>query len=1040
MNNRKIEKYKGLIDWFAHNNVAANILMIFFILGGIISLKNMRTETFPSIDPKLITVSVKYPGATPYEIAKSITSRVEEEIVGIDGVKRVSSNAIEGIGTVSVEIQDFIDGDKVYDDVETAVNSLADFPPQNAEKPIIKKARITPNVLTLVIYGDVDEKSLKYWSKSIEDEIKNLKEVALTQIRGIRDYQISIEIAEKNLRKYNLSLEEISQKISAFSTDIPAGTVEAKNGDILFRVMEKRYNKAEFENIIIKNLNNGAKLKLKDVANIVDGFDDVNLISKFKGKKAAFIDVRRSDSEDTLTVAKEVKKYLSKLQTPNNIFVELQRDETVVLKDRVSLMLRNGVVGYMLVFVILLFFLDLKLAFWVSMAIPISFLGGILIMNFMGLSINMISLFAFIVVLGIVVDDGIVVGENIFEEQEKGGDDKYQVVKGVKKVIAPVTIGVLTTIAAFAPLIFSTGTLGQIIKIIPLTVIPILLISLFEAYFILPSHLSNPTKWSRGILSDIRNKVDIYLDKFINKFLIKLVAKAIKFRYLTIAIFLSVAILTSGLVKSGIIRFIFFPQVEGDEVIINVETPQGTNFNTTKLLLLEIENEIENIRKEIETESRVFENVVTLIGEISNSNSPMVLSSKNSANNKGQIKIQLLPSGYRNYSSFEIETMIRKRIENLPNIESLEFQSSPIGEEADIEIELSHNDEKKLKSATNFLKNEIAKINGTKEVKDSFEEGKEEYVFELNDKGLALGLTPQDIGKTLRNSYFGLETQRIQRGEFEVIVYVRYPKSERESIDTIKKTRVRIGDKELALQDIANIRKRQGYSIIESVDGHRVTTVSSDVDPKITTPNDVIKVIKNEIFPQLNQRYNNLKFSFEGESRDQQEDLDSLGRNMLIALMIIYILLGSQLRSYIQPIIIMVAIPFGVVGAILGHLLLGYDLTFISMFGIVALCGVVVNDSVVLLDYINYQIKIGTTTIESCILGVKRRFRPILLTTLSTCLGLTPILFEQSFQAKFLIPMVISLATGIIFATPIILILVPCLVNAIEDLKSLIRK
>ncbi|MFT6333262.1 MAG: multidrug efflux pump subunit AcrB, partial [Lentimonas sp.] len=528
-------KRTGLVAWFIGNHVAANILMLLFIVGGIFSVKNMRTETFPSIDPRLITISTSYLGASPYEVADSITRRVEEELIGIEGVKRITSTALENYGITYVELLDFADADDVYRDVETAVNSLINFPPQNAEKPIIQKARLTPNVMTLALHGEVNEHSLKYWAEQIEDEIRQIKGVSTTSLRGVKDYQISIEIPESSLRQYQISLNDVSNVIGSFSRDTPAGTIESKQGDILLRIQEKKYTGKEFESIVVKTNIDGSSLTIKDIGTVIDGFDDVNLISKFNNQRSAFIDVKRSTSSDSLTIANEVQKYLKTVKLPAGLNLSLQEDETVNLKDRMSLMLRNGLIGFMLVFLFLLLFLDLRLAFWTSAAIPISFLGGLMIIHFLGYSLNMISLFALIVVLGIVVDDGIVTGESIFDSQERNPNNKNSTYDGVMAIISPVTIGVLTTMAAFAPLILSTGTLGQIIGIIPVVVIAILFVSLIEAYCILPSHLGVPKKWSRGLLANVRDYVAKKLKSFISQILTPAISFSLKWRYATLA-------------------------------------------------------------------------------------------------------------------------------------------------------------------------------------------------------------------------------------------------------------------------------------------------------------------------------------------------------------------------------------------------------------------------------------------------------------------------------------------------------------------------
>ena len=1034
----------GLIAWFNDNHVAANILMVFLVLGGVVSALSMRTETFPSIDPRVITVTVPYPGATPYEVADSITSRIEEAVQGIEGVKRVTATASEGRGVVRVELKDFVDADDVYNEVDTAVNGLTAFPPADAERPVVVKARPTPNVLTLAIHGDAPEQTLRFWADTIEDELQQLPGVALTALRGIRDYQISIEVSEDKLRDYGLTLAAVSDAIAAFSSDIPAGTVESAQGDILLRVQEKRYTGPEFEAIVIRSLPDGSVLRLGDIATVIDGLDDSNLTSKFNGERAAFIDVKRSESEDTLDVANAVKSYLKTLALPTGVTISLQQDETTALRDRISLMLRNGLLGFVLVFLILMLFLDLKLAIWTSAAIPISFLGGLMILNAFGVSINMVSLFALIVVLGIVVDDGIVTGESIFEAQEEFKGEKRAVLRGVRAVIAPVTVGVLTTMAAFAPLLFSTGTLGQIIKVVPAVVIVILFVSLMEAYFILPSHLSNPTRWSRGIMATMRDRIAKLLAAFVDGRVVPFARFAIRFRYATFAVFVAIAILTIGLLRGGIVRFIFFPQIEGDRIAINLTMPQGTPFAVTERTIAVIESAVYAVRDQIENEAghSAFESVSVSIGTVAGqSGGPNAGGGGGSGAHLGEVRIQLLPSDFRSYTASEIEAQIRERVRHLPGVESLEFQSSLIGGGADIEIELSHPLEAQLNEAADRLKVALESIDGTINVANSYQAGKTEYLFKLTAEGHAVGLTPADLGRQLRSAFFGQEVQRIQRGSSEVLVYVRYPKEARESLVTLRDTRVRLRDgREVPLSAVASIEEQVGYSQINTVNGRRIVSVTADVDAAITTPNDVIALLEASILPEIRARYPSLNASFEGETRDQAQDLASLGRNMMIALMLIYIILGAQLRSYLQPFVIMAAIPFGVIGAILGHFVLGYDLTFISLFGIVALMGVVVNDSVVLLDYMNACHARGASTIDGAIAGIQRRFRPILLTTLSTCLGLLPMLLETSVQARFLIPMVVSLATGIIFATPIILILVPSLVLVLEDIKALGRR
>ena len=1032
----------GLISWFAGNHVAANILMMLFLVAGLFSVMSMRSETFPQIDPRTVVVSVTYPGATPYEIEDAITSRVEDSLVGITGVKRITSTASEGYGYVTVEMEDFADADDVYSDVETNVNALSDFPPENAERPTITKTKLTPNVMNLALHGEVSEHVLRYWGETIEDELRLVDGVANTSLSGIRDYQISVEVSEDALRKYNLTLNDISNAIESYSTDIPAGTVESRQGDILLRIQEKRYNAAEFENIPLRSLPSGATLKIKDVGTVIDGFTEGNIVSKFNGERAAFISINRAETADTIAVASGVKEYIETVKLPKGLHLTIQQDRTEVLVDRINLMLRNAVLGFMLVFLVLLLFLDLKLAFWTSVAIPVSFLGGMMIIHAMGYSLNMISLFALIVVLGIVVDDAIIMGESIFNAQRREPDNPHAMMKGVKTVLAPVTVGVTTTMAAFAPLIFSTGTIGQIIGIIPIVVIPILFISLMEAFFILPAHLSHPTRWSRGIMATTRDKFTSALERFTERRLMPLADLCMSWRYATLAFFIAIAIVTGGMFASGTVRFVFFPAIEGDEISINVTMPEGTPFATTEETMLEIEQEIIGIRDRLEGDhGEIFKSIFTSIGQTTRDMGPGSGGGGNAANRLGQVKITLVSSDFRDQSASDIEGMIREKISHIAGIEELNINSSLVQTDPEIDVELSHPDDEILQEAVADLKRSLTQIAGTKDVSDSFEPGKTEYVFELTPEGKAVGLTPAELGRQLRNAFFGREAQRFQRGRSEIIVYVRYPEGQREDISMLRNARIRLSDgREVPLSSVANIKTQRGYSRIESVDGRRVLSVTSEVDNEKTTAGDIINVLDETILPALRDKYTGLNARYAGETESRADDMKSLGTNMMIALMLIYVLLGTQLRSYVQPILIMTAIPFGVIGATWGHFLLGHDMTFISLFGIVALTGVVVNDSVVLVDYLNRKRAEGLSPHDAALAAIQRRFRPILLTTMTTALGLLPILLETSLQAQFLIPMVISLAMGILFSTFIILLLVPCLMVIFEDTQRLATK
>lgn len=1039
-----IENSKGLIRWFIENHVAANILMIFILAGGLIMLSGMVREIFPSIDPKIITVSVPYPGASAEDVEDGITRRIEEAVIGIQGIKRVVSNATENLGSVTIELDDFADGNIVLNDVETEIDGLQDFPPEEAEDVVIIKAKSNSSVLSLVVYGDVADKPLADWADRIKDDLLRLDNVSLVDLYGVKDREISIEVSEDTLRKYNLTIADVAEAIDNFSVDLPGGTIKSKSGEILVRVNDRKYYGNEFENIIIKSQNNGSFLRLKDIAEITDGFDDSDFRHIFNGQNAISINISRSSSQDTIAIEKEVKDYIKNVKLPEGINMVISKNRTSILRDRMDLLTRNAILGFALVFISLVLFLDLKLAFWTSIGIPVSFLGGIFIAALMGITINMITLFALIVVLGVVVDDTIIAGESIFSEQEKAKKNKkkisiFDTLRGVNSIFGPVSIGVFTTIAAFAPLAFSTGTLGQILAPIPVIVIGVLITSLVEAYFILPSHLSSGSRWSIGILARIRERVAGGLENFINSLLMPVATTLIRLRYITITAATIIIVFSIWIVASGNLRFIFFPQIEGNEITITLEMPIGTAFSITEKNTLKIAEDVTETREHFkEGDFDIFQNVSYSIGEVlRNGNSPGAKSASGKSSHLAQLSIELVSSEKRNSSAKDVENYLRNKVGEIAGAKKLAFESSLVRAGDDITVEINHRDSEKLALASKDLIAKLKASEGVSEVSESAQLGKREFIFKINNTGLAAGLTPAEIGRQLRDAFNGREVQRIQRGSNEIRVMVRYTRADRSSIAAIEKMRIRLPNgKETNLTTVANIEEARNPANIQRVDGRRINSITANVDKRVTTPNDANDKIVNEFIPELQNLYPGLSYSLEGKSRSQREDLATLGKNMMIALMLIFVMLAAQLRSYVKPFVILLTVPIGISGAILGHIILGFDLSFISFFGIVALSGVVINDSVVLVDYYNRLRLEGVEAFEASIESLRKRFRPILLTTLTTSLGLLPMLLETSLQAQFIIPMAVSLACGIVFASAMLIFVVPCLLLVIEDVKA----
>ena len=1036
-------KQNGIIAWFVSNHVAANLLMLFFLGSGLFAVSNMRSEVFPQIDLRTISVTVVYPGATPYEVEDGITRRVEEAISGIEGIDRVRSTAAEGAGTVIAELDDFIDPNQVLDDINDEVGRLSNFPPADAEKPSITKASLTSGVVTLVVYGDGEESAIRQNAERIRDELLQINGVSLVSLSGVRALEISVEVSEETLRQYGLTLSAVANAISASSLDLPAGSIKTEAGEILLRTSARRYTGREFETVVIRSNIDGSILQLGDIATVRDGFDENDLISLFNGEPAAKIDVSRSGDQDALEIEEKINAYIEGLTLPRGLKLEIANSQTDILRDRISLLLRNAILGFVLVFLSLVLFLDLKLAFWTSMGIPISFLGGLMIASLFGVTISMVSLFALIVVLGIVVDDAIVAGENIFSEQEAGEEGSQAALKGIMGVAAPVAVGVLTTVAAFAPLLFSTGALGQVMAPVPIIVIGVLVVSLFEAFFILPSHLARSNRWSRGGLARLQTWVSSRLLQFTQSILTPVVTICVRFKYATLAGSIALLIIMVGIMQGGYVRFVFFPQIEGDTLRASLTMPEGTPFEVTEAATQKLVDALERLRSDVDvliddpTHSIFTTTAVTIGQSSSGGGGPRGGGNASNGSHLGSVSAEIAQGDARIMSARELERRWRAEIGEIAGAESVEIESALFSGDADVDIQLTHADEDIVLAAAERLKLELAAISGVNEVQDSLDLGKRQLDFDLTQAGFAAGLTTNDLARQVRQSFYGEEVERIQRGRDEVKVLVKYPLSERRSLSQVYDMRIRLSDgSETPLLTVAAVTESRGYSTIQRVDGRRIASVTAEVDEAVTTPNNVNALVETEIMPRLLRDIPGLSYSKEGDARSQSEDLSSLAQNLTIALFVIFVMLATQLKSYTQPIIILMAVPFGFLGAIIGHLIMGYDLSFISIFGMVALSGVVVNDSIVLVDYYNTLVAKGVERSQAVVDAATRRFRPILLTTTTTALGLLPMLLETSRQAQFLIPMAISLAFGIVIASNMILILVPALTMIVEDWRD----
>jgi multidrug efflux pump subunit AcrB len=1049
---------KGIIPWFSRNHVAANLLMAFILVAGAFSVGRILIEVFPELDTDRVTVQVVYLGASPAEVEEGVCLRVEEAIASIEGIDRVRSVAQEGIGTITAELEQAADDRQVLDEIKAAVDRIDTFPAET-EKPIISEGSSASQDLILVLYGDMPEKSLKALAEQVRDDLAALDEITLVEVAGIRRYEISIEVPEESLQRYGLTFDQVAEAVRRSSLDLPGGAVKTIGGEILLRTKGQRYHGAEFEDVIVRTQPDGTRLRLGDIATVIDGFEESDTSTRFNGKPAALIQVYTVGSERVLDVTNAAKAYLAELesQLPAGASAAIWQDDSQVLRQRIGLLLRNARLGLVLVFLGLTLFLNLRLAFWTTMGIPISFLGGLWLLPHFGISINMISLFAFIVALGIVVDDAIVVGENIYEYIQQGLEPHEAAIRGAREMAIPVTFAVLTTVAAFAPLLFVEGVMGQIMRNIPVVVIAVLAMSLVEALFILPAHLAaRPSRIGRLLASwfspwlflveQLRSAAQRGLAWIVHRPYRKTLETALQWRYLTVALAVSVLVLTVGLVRGGFVKFRFMPRVDADYMVAYLTMPQGTPAEQTWAALNQLETAALGLASEVAGQRppgspKVIRNIATTVGEqpSAGGRGPHAESSAGGDNaHLGEVNVSLLEGQFRTFSSSELANRWRERAGEIPGAVAVTFSASLFTSGDAISIQLAHRDFPSLLAASGSLKSALAEYPGVKDISDSFLEGKRERSLSLTPEGRNLGLTLADLARQVRAGFYGEEVQRIQRGRDDVRVMVRYPEDARRSLGNIEQMRIRLPDGvEVPFSTVASVQEGRGYAVIDRTDRRRTVTVTADVDEQRANANDINADIRARVLPRLARDHAGLYTSFEGEQREQQQSLSSLTANFAIAMLGIFALLAVPFRSYLQPLIVMSAIPFGLIGAIFGHLIMGLDLSLLSLFGMVALSGVVVNDSLIMIDLINRERAAGTSLDQAIRDSGTRRFRPILLTTLTTFLGLSPMILETSLQARFLIPMAVSLGFGVMFATAITLILIPVLYRILEDIRAL---
>ncbi len=1040
----------GLIRWFADNHVAANLLMLTIAIAGLVSALTIKQEVFPELEMDIITIQVPYLGATPGEVEEAICVRVEEQIQGVDGIKKMTSTASEGIGMIMVELNRGVDVRKALDDVKAEIDRIITFP-EDTEKPIISQVERKNQVIDLVVYGDTDEATLKILAEKTRDDLLALPDITYVTLGGVRPYEISIEVSEENLQAYGLTLEMVTRAVKAGSLDLPGGSVKTDVGEILVRTKGQLYTGEEFGHIVVITALDGSQVTLDQIATIKDGFQDLDTATFLDGQRAALISVYRTGDQGVLTVTKVAKDYVVRMQDrmPPGIKLATWHDRSTIYRGRMNLLGKNGVIGLILVFLTLAISLEIRLALWVTAGLVISFLGAFWVLPLFGVSLNMISMFAFIVSLGLVVDDAIVVGENVYTHRQMGNGRMKAAKLGTLEVGGPVTFAVLTTIVAFLPLAFVGGMMGKFMFNIPVVVIAILSFSLIESLLILPAHLStiklavvDPNR-TPGLYQRLKNRFDEMVQKIIHDLYRPTLEFALSHRAIVISLALATLIVTLGWFAGGHIKFTFMPKVDADNLIAAITLPQGTTVDDALEVVHQLESSLTKTIAEFEGDrpddaDPLVKHVSTSIGSQPRTNERNDVTTSGGAH-LIEVNAELLEAEIRNIPSPEMAKRWRKICGPITGAVAVSFSANLFHGGRPIYVQLSSPDTEGLLAAGRRLKEELAAYPGVKDITDTFREGKVEMKLSLKPEARTLGITLVDLARQVRAGFYGDEAMRLQRGRDEVKVMIRYPEDERRSLGNIEAMRVRTPGGDLVpFRRVAQVELGRGFASIERSDRKRVVGVTADIDQAVANADEVNRDLRNNILPRLMADYPGLHFSMEGQQKEQAESMSSLAKGFLMAMLMVFVLLAVLFKSYLQPIIVMSAIPFGIVGAIWGHILMGLDLTLISMFGVVALTGVVVNDSLIMIDFINRARKEGQDLSEALINAGLRRFRPIMLTSITTFAGLMPLILEKSLQAKFLIPMATSLGFGVMFATFITLLLVPVSYSVLAQGKKML--
>ena len=1042
---------KAAIRWAIQNSPAMNTLMVAVMFIGAVSMFLMRREVFPEFDLEIVLISVPYPGASPSEVEEGICQKLEEAVRSINGIKKQTAIAQEGGGHLVLELENNVTNvPKILADIRSEVDRIPSFP-ELAEDPEVQQITLRQVAIRVGLLGpDVKtpeaELALREVAERVRTELLLLPSVSQANLIGVRDFQVDVEIPEDKLRKYGLTLQQVGQIIRRENIEIPGGSMKTDSQEVLLRGKNKRLLGDEIASIPLVTTLDGAVLTVGELGTVKDEFTDESAISLINERPGLVISIDRTASEDLLSIVDDVHEYVNSTELPSGYELTTWQDTGIDVRDRIDLLRRNGLQGLVLVFLVLAVFLDLRLAFWVALGIPISVLGACALLLYVGATLNMISLFAFLLALGIVVDDAIVIGENIYAHRQQGKDYTTAAVDGAYEVMPSVAASVMTTVIAFVPLFYVSGVMGKFIAVMPLAVIAMLILSLAESIFILPCHLAHhdnlfitvlsyvlyPFRLLGGLLQLVQGFVARLLEFVIQRLYIPALHWSVANPAIVLSSAFSIFVVTMAFVPAGITPWLIFPKLDSNWVEAKITFPDGTPSSVTDHATRQIEDAFDRINDEWAAKGMPLKRLVhRAVGQVV---SPGALGpdARTDGSHVGMVFIELQDTSTREITSEEILDRWRRETGEVVGVDTLIFGTPEMGPGgAPIEFKLLAPAEymKELEAAVEACKSELADVArypGVVDLRDDSRPGKLEYQLNVKEGAKSMGITAADLAETVRASYWGEEVMRLQRGRHEVKLMVRYPEADRRSLAGFDAIRVRGPDgTEQPLTELADVRVERGYSEINRVDQLRSITITAGIKENEGNAGENVANFRADFAPKLAADYPHVRIRWEGQAEQSTDSMKSLFLGFIVAILAMFVLLTMEFRSYFQPLVVLAIIPFGLVGALWGHALLGLPLTMFSLFGLVALAGVVVNDSIVLMDFINHEISAGARVQEAIMAAGSRRFRPVALTSLTTVAGLTPILLETSFQAQVLIPMAASLCFGLMLGTVLVLFLVP---------------